>query len=87
MEISPIPGIRVDAIMKVTPTEPELPAVFDIGRLVESGDDTWSGNDGKAAGGQDDEENQADEFEEKSEEEPPQQLVESNSSEQVNYFA
>lgn len=97
MEIGPIPGIRIEAIGKVQPKEPELPAVFDVGRLLESTDDTWSGDERKAAGGQDNEEDEAaqmddaDDLDEASEEEPElppvEQPVKSDSSAQVNYFA
>jgi hypothetical protein len=93
MEIGPIPGIRVEAVVKVPSAEPELPDVFDVER---SREDTWTGDEGKDSGGQDNETEESDDFEEAnekvdaSEEElelpPVEQPAESDSSAQVNYI-
>lgn len=93
MEIGPIPGIRVEAVVKVPSVEPALPGVFDVER---SREDTWTGDEGKDSGGQDNETEESDDFEEAnekvdaSEEElelpPVEQPVESDSSAQVNYI-
>lgn len=53
MEIGPIPGIRTVPVVKSPPSDPQLPAVFDVEHSSAPDDDTYSESQ-SAAGGEDD---------------------------------
>jgi len=55
MEISPIPGIRSQPVMKTPPADANISRVFDVENSARPDDDTYSGSNKKGASGQDDE--------------------------------
>lgn len=75
MEIGPISGIRPVPAVKSPPSDPHLPAVFDIEHSSAPDDDTYSGSQ-SAAGGED----EHDETKEAEQAEQSESLIEPSSS-------
>ncbi len=61
MEIGPITAVRSVPMIKPSRRAPDLSRVFEVEYLGQSGDDEYSGANGKAARGLEDEEDAADE--------------------------
>ncbi len=88
MEIGPIPGIRALPAAKPRPVDPELTAFFDVEAAAKPGDDTYTGNEEKAAGAEENDENESEESEEISaSEEPSNNLRDQTSAGQISFFA
>lgn len=64
MEISPIPGIRSQPVIKTPPVDANVSRVFDVENSARPDDDTYSGSNKKGAGGQDDEDETTEETDE-----------------------